>query len=236
MCLDFLLPSYVRKLKLGYKYIICYLILKNFVFKSAACSVPTLHCREIFACDPSLAPSNRVTTNWLLTVFTTESREKTPANLTRLGLLGDKPPGRLKLPASRAGRCPWCCRRHSEHKRLTFCPCGSCGRSPNVKQNAAPYPTFITNKYPSPSALSPSRRLQADRSSKSFCFSLLGPTRGLRSSRAALRQGVGEGEGGKGRRGWRRGGRKGEGRREKVRGKAGGKKGPGGRGSERREE
>ena len=134
--------------------------------------MPTLHCREIFTCDPSLAPSNRVTTNWLLTVFTTiESREETPANLTRRATLGDKPPGRLNLPASRAGRCPWCCRRHSEHKRLTFCPCGSCGRPPNVKQNAAPYPTFITNKYPSPSALSPSRRLQADRSLKSFCFS-----------------------------------------------------------------
>ena len=90
---------------------------------------------------------------------------------------GHKPPGRLNLPASRAGRCPWCCRRHSEHKRLTFCPCGSCGRPPNVKQNAAPYPTSNTNKYPCPSALSPSRRLQAGRSSKSFCFSLLGPTR-----------------------------------------------------------
>lgn len=93
VCLDFLLPSYVRKLKLGYKYIVCYLTLKNFVFKSAVCSVPTLHCRELFACDPSLAPSNRVTTNWLLTVFTTTESREAPANLSRLAMLGTNPQG-----------------------------------------------------------------------------------------------------------------------------------------------
>lgn len=83
---------------------------------------------------------------------------------------GERTPEPLSFPALRPGRCPWCCRRHSKHKRLTFCPCGSCGRPPNVKQNVAPYPTFNTNNYPGPSSLSPSRRLQADCSSKSFCF------------------------------------------------------------------
>lgn len=117
---------------------------------------------------------------------------------TRQAPLGDKPPGQQSLPARRPGRCPWCCRRHSEHKRLTFCPRGSSGRPPSVKRDVAPYPTFNTNNYPGPSSLSPSRSRQADCSSKSFCFFLLCPTRGLRSSRAALKGGVGEGEGGEG--------------------------------------
>lgn len=141
-----------------------------------------------------------------LTVFTREEEEGNPRQTDRPSWV-NKPPGQRSLPALRPGRCPWCCRRHSEHKRLTFCPCGSGGRPPNVKQNVAPHPTFNTNNYPGPSSLSPSRSLQADCSSKSFCFFLLGPTLGLRSSRTALKGGVGEGEGGEGKWGWGRGGK-----------------------------
>lgn len=36
--------------------------------------------------------------------------------------------------AHRPGRCPRCWRRHSEHKRLTFCPRGSCGRPQTLSE------------------------------------------------------------------------------------------------------
>ncbi|XP_040481701.1 neurofilament medium polypeptide-like [Ursus maritimus] len=72
-----------------------------------------------------------------LTVFTREEEEGNPRQADRPSWV-NKPPGQRSLPARRPGRCPWCCRRHSEHKRLTFCPCGSCGRPPNVKQNSPP--------------------------------------------------------------------------------------------------
>lgn len=151
-------------------------------------------------------------------------------------MLGDKPPGRLNLSVCRPGRCPWCCRRHSEHQRLTFCPCRSADVPPNVKLKAAPYPTFNTNKYPGPSSLSPSRSLQADRSSKSFWFFSSRP-----NSEPALISGCFKtrsgGRGGRqGEMGMGEGRKEGGGGKEKGKRKGWKEKEPGGRGSERRKE
>lgn len=95
-------------------------------------------------------------------------------------------------PARRPGRCPWCCRRHSEHKRLTFCPCGSCGRPPNVK-NAISH--FLYKELPWPVLFVPFPKPSGRWFLKVFfffSFCLLDPAP-WRSSPAALRQEWGKG-------------------------------------------